>query len=250
MYAANYLFRCGEIRWALDPILLSSRTQAESPTNTISDFERVNFIVFSHRHADHLDIPFLKSIASLNVPWVIPDFLIDELLTEVPLPVSRIIVPKPGEVIEIDGIKIHSFNGLHFEYEIDDITGKTPPRGVSSLSYLFEVNDSRWFFPGDIRTYHPKDLQDVGCVDGVVAHVWLGRKKALEEIPPLFLQFCNFFLKFQTRQILLTHLYEWGRPDSDLWTSRHAEQIISNIKHLNKDSKITYAKMGDCIPIK
>ena len=106
MYAANYLFRWGGTRWAVDPLTISARTSAASPTSPTNDFARCDFIVLTHRHADHLDSNLLKAISGLDIPWVIPEFLLEEVLENLPLPARRIIVPEAGKALVISGIKV------------------------------------------------------------------------------------------------------------------------------------------------
>ena len=40
IYSANYLFRCGGVRWAVDPVTLSSRIPADFPPHPEEDFAK------------------------------------------------------------------------------------------------------------------------------------------------------------------------------------------------------------------
>ncbi len=214
LYSANYLFRWGGARWAIDPLTLSARIPAPYPAQPAIDFECCDFVVLTHRHADHLDLKLLQDIASLDIPWVIPEFLLSEVRHNICLSDSNIIIPKPGESLELSGIKILPLEGSHWEHPHKDQMEGTQNHGVPSYSYLFEASEKKWLIPGDTRSYDPANIPSSGPLSGLISHVWLGRKSALIEPPPLLEQFCNYQLAFDTKRIVLTHLDEWGRDDT------------------------------------
>ncbi len=76
---------------------------------------------------------------------------------EVGLSVEQVLIPSPLQPIVIKGI----------------------PQGVPATASLVEFNGKRWLFPGDTRNYHTGSLPSFGPVDGLVAHMWLGRGCAL-----------------------------------------------------------------------
>jgi hypothetical protein len=245
IYSANYLFRGGGVRWAVDPLTLSSRIPAELPHHLEKDFERTDFIVLTHRHSDHLDKKLLKTISQINIPWLVPEFLLDEVNKIVHLPDHRIIVPTPGKQLEISGIKILPLEGSHWEKTSDMHATETSLHGVPAYSYLFEAHNKKWFIPGDTRTYDPKLIPKMGHLDGLIAHVWLGRKGALKDPPPLLDQFCNYFKMCNSSKIVLTHLDEWGRAESDLWTNDHATMITNLIEQESDQITVITAVTGD-----
>ena len=102
-------------------------------------------------------------------------------------------------------------------------------RGVPATGYLVEFQNKRWLFPGDTRTYDASQLPSFGPVDGLFAHLWLGRGCALMDEPPLLDAFCQFCLDLQPRRIILTHLNEFGRDADDFWDEEHAEKLCSKI---------------------
>jgi hypothetical protein len=245
MYSANYLFRCGDVRWAVDPVTLSSRIPAEDPTHVEEDFEKADFIVLTHRHADHLDKKLLRGISQINIPWVVPEFLLNEVNKIVHLPDHRIIVPTPGEHLEISGIKILALEGSHWEKTGDLNAAETSLHGVPAYSYLFKAQNKKWFIPGDTRTYDLKLIPHIGNLDGLIAHIWLGRNGALLDPPPFLDKFCEYFLGFNNSKIVLTHFDEWGRAESDLWTIFHAEMITHKIRQESSTITVISAVTGD-----
>lgn len=232
MYAANYLFRWGGLRWIVDPLTLAARTEADDPSQPDMDFGKADLVILTHRHADHLDKKLLKEIARKDLLWIIPEFLLDELKGIVDKGKNRVIIPKEGEPIEISGLSILPIEGSHWENELVR-NGQVVLRGVPSFSYLFTANHKNWFLPGDTRTYDITRIPAVGELDGLIAHLWLGRKSALKVNPPLLQSFCEYFLAFKTKQIVISHLFEWGREDADLWQEYHARMVVEKMIELD-----------------
>ena len=83
------------------------------------------------------------------------------------------------------------------------------------MGYLIECCGRRWLVPGDTRTYDASQLPVFDEVDVLFAHVWLGRRSALLDEPPLLDDFCRFCLDLKPHQLILTHLNEFGRDASD-----------------------------------
>lgn len=249
IYAANYLFRWGGARWAIDPLTIAARIPAKYPLFPTKDFAKCDFLVLTHRHADHLDLQLLNKLSDLDILWIIPEFLLDEVRDGMHLPDRRIIVPKSGEPLEISGIKILPLEGSHWENHPKGQMEGIPNHGVPSYSYLFEVDEKKWFIPGDIRSYDRINAPSLGPLDGLISHVWLGRRSALIEPPPLLEEFCNYQLEFDTKRIVLTHLDEWGRDETDLWTAQHADLVINNIHAMAPSISVTYALTGQFVPL-
>jgi hypothetical protein len=78
MYAANYLFRTGGVRWALDPLTLRQRLPY-APEVDISPLAALDYVVLTHHHADHLDLNLLHLLKEFQTRWVVPEFLRDSL---------------------------------------------------------------------------------------------------------------------------------------------------------------------------
>ena len=242
MYSANYLFRTGGVHWAMDPLALNSRLP-QAPTMDIArDLRNLDFILLTHRHKDHLDLDLLRLLRQLPIWWVVPESILPLVQKNVGLSAKHILVPKSLEPIELYGLRITAFDGLHWEDAPDHPDGR---RGVPAAGYLVEVGGKRWLFPGDTRTYDPAGLPNFGPVDVLFAPLWLGRKAALQSHPPLLDDFCRFCLALQPKRIILTHLQEWGRQATDFWDLEHAEQVDSVLKRQVPNLPIEVACMGD-----
>jgi hypothetical protein len=115
------------------------------------------------------------------------------------------------------------------------------------MGYLIECGGKRWLFPGDTRTYQESQFPALDHVDVLFAHLWLGRRSALMDEPPLLDAFCRFFLDLKPRQLILTHLHEFGRDANDYWDESHVQHVSSRFKEINPDIAVTPACMGENI---
>jgi hypothetical protein len=234
-YAANYLFDTAGVHWALDPFALSSRIAGVDPPDYLADFECCSVIVLSHAHKDHLDMNLIRAVQSLPVQWVIPRHMLQTVLDRVSIPSRQIIVPEYGEPIRISGLTLTAFEGLHL----------AEGRGVPSTGYLAEFAGKSWLIPGDTRRYDLASLPVFNGLDGVFAHLWLGRASALMEPPPLLEPFCRFFAGLRTRRIVVTHLHELGRDADDYWDERHFEVVRDRFRELDPRLEVIAAIVGD-----
>lgn len=244
LYSANYLLRTGGTLWAIDPFCLKSRIPETPEVDLRAGLRDLSFVLLTHHHADHLDLALIQALRDQPITWVIPDFLVDEVTRQTGLPRSRVIVPRVQEPLEIAGVGITPFDGLHFEY----LPGR-PPRGVPALGYLAECKGRRLLFPGDTRSYAAGQLPQFGPVDWLFAHLWLGRGCALAPRPPLLEPFCQFFLDLQPRHIAITHLHELGRAPDDYWETAHFERVRERLAQLAPGLPVQSREMGERIEL-
>lgn len=241
-YSANYLFRTNHIRWAIDPLTLNWRI-AESPKMDVArDLRGLSFVLLTHGHKDHLDLDLLSALRDLPITWIVPEFILSKVMKQAGLPREKIIIPSPLEPIELNGIRILPFDGLHWETTSDGTL-----RGVPAMGYLIECNGRRWLFPGDTRNYDASKLPSLEPADILFAHLWLGRGSALMEEPPLLDAFCRFFLDLNPRRLILTHLNEFGRDANDLWDDSHVQRVSSKFNELNPLISVASAYTGEHI---
>jgi len=239
MYSANYLFRTGDVCWALDPLKLNWRLRNSAPGVDISVLRDLSFILLTHRHEDHLDLDLISALKNLSICWVVPEAILSQVLEQGGIQSKRIIVPKPLQPIKLHGIRVTPFVGLHWE-TLPDGTFK----GIPEIAYLVKFTDKRWLFPGDTRNYDASQLPDFGCLDGVFAHIRIGRGCAFIE-PPLLLElFCNFFASHRSTRIVLTHLMEFRRDADDYWDVSHAQTAISFFQTDHRHIEVSYATIG------
>lgn len=233
-YSANYLFHTAGVHWALDPLSLFSRLSLPNPMNFVIDLAPLEAVILTHRHADHLDPDLLSKLVDLPVTWVVPDFLLDELLPIFKGRSARIIVPHQGVPIQIKDLVLIPFEGLHFR----------DGHGVPEMGYLAEFSGKKWAFPGDTRLFPAQELTKHGSLDGIFAHLWLGKKCALYETPPLLEDFCRFFTEPAPSRLVVTHMHEMARKPDDFWDSSHFSQVYAKCQELNPEILVTPAWMG------
>ena len=223
----------------MDPLRLRHRLP-DAQEMPVGDLKELDFILLTHEHRDHLDLNLLHGLQDFPILWIVPEPLLPSVKAEVDIAADRLIVPEPMRTIEINGIRITPFDGLHWEAQ----PGSQSLRGVPAMGYLVECNGKRWLFPGDIRTYEASRLPLFGSVD-VLAHVWLGRGCALMETPPLLEKFCDFNITLQPNRIVLTHLEEFGRCENDYWDCGHVNRICSLVAEKRPDISISFGLIGD-----
>lgn len=247
MYSANYLFRIHGVRWALDPLELNCRLPKTPKMDVARDLNKLDFVLLTHRHGDHLNIPFIRALNHLPILWVVPEDLLPLVQKQAGLSEKQILVPEPLRPIELWNHHITPFNGLHWESAPGNQDGS---RGVPAIGYLVETGSMRLLFPGDSRNYDPHLLPDFGSVDMLFAHLWLGRGMATQSNQPMIQDFCHFCLALKPRRILLTHLQEWGRRISDFWDVEHIESVAKYFRKLDPSIIIEPAIIGDSVQLK
>jgi L-ascorbate metabolism protein UlaG (beta-lactamase superfamily) len=99
IYAANYLFRTAGMRWVMDPITLWARLRMKVPVNLVADLAGLDFLVLTHRHADHYDARLLEALAILPILWVVPEFMLADLHRDV----SAVALSAVGNSLSIPG---------------------------------------------------------------------------------------------------------------------------------------------------
>jgi len=241
-YSANYLFRTNGVRWALDPLTLRRRVLTAPHVNIAEDLSKLEFVLLTHQHADHLDDALIHELRDTSIQWVVPKEIKSKVM-QFGLLERNMIIPEDLKTISIRGVNIVPFEGLHWQKlhreEIVEI------HGVPATSYMVEFNGKRWLFPGDIRDYDVDALPGFGVMDGIFAHLWLGKKCALMEPPPLLDAFCHFFVGLKPKRIVITHLEELGRNALDYWDESHYELVRSQIQQMSPNMDISAAHMGE-----
>lgn len=238
-YAANYLFSIDGFKWALDPFAMSSRISGMPSPGYRRDLAPLSLIVLTHEHNDHLDMSLIAEMAQTKARWVIPSYLLEKIETIASIPHERLTIPRPGEEIVAGPLRVLPFDSLHMHGD----------HGVPETGYLVTFGDQRWLFPGDIRTYEYDRLPSFGRLTGVAAHLWLGKARALEVEPPLSADFCDFYTRFDTERLLISHLNEFGRDEYDLWNESHFDLVKKMIQDRNPNMRVEKALMGDRVDL-
>ncbi len=238
-YSANYLLHTAGIHWALDPLSLFTRVGQGTQPHFTEDLSPLQLIVLSHNHKDHFDQELLSDLCSLALTWIVPEFMLDTVNALCRLEKSRVIIPRTGMPLAFGPLVITPFNAQHSRGE----------HGMLEMGYLIEFSGKRWLFPGDTRSYDASALPQFGRLDGVFAHLWLGKAEALMSAPSLLKDFCQFFNTFDTGRIIISHLYEYGRDADNFWTMQHFRMVKKQLRQFSNRHTISPALMGQKIII-
>ncbi len=245
VYSANYLLRTGGVRWAMDPLTLRRRMPA-APGVDPSTLAGLEFIVLTHRHADHLDPALLHSLREYSPRVIVPPAMLSQVRDEIGVPAEDILVAEHLKPFDLHGIRFTPFYASHWA---PDSTRPGGLRGVPENGYLVEFSGKRWLFPGDTRTYDRSLLPRFGHVDGLLAHLWLGKLKAMEVEASMVDSFCRFCLDLDPGRIFLTHLEELGRDARDYWDEEHAARVLQRFHELAPSLEVTTARMGESFQV-
>ena len=242
-YAANYLFCTNGTRWAIDPLTLKRRLATAQSVEVAESLSSLEFVILTHEHNDHFDNALIYALKDAPIRWVIPRAMLPLVTRATGLSEKKIVVPENLKPISLGNIQVVPFEGMHWEDTIKD--GVAGLKGLPATSYLVEFNGKRWLFPGDVRTYAIDAMPGFGRIDGVFAHLWLGRKCALMEPPPLVNAFCDFYTALKPKRIIVTHLEELGRNALDYWDDIHYGQVQPRFQHVAPDVAVSSAHTGD-----
>lgn len=220
MYSANYLFRSGGVRWAVDPLSLHWRIPTAPRVDLAADLADLKIVLLTHDHKDHLDLELIKALKDLPIQWVVPQFLVEKIHRETKLSPEKMIIPKLIHPLNLQGLTILPFEGQHLIINSDATC-----KGVPEMGYLVESKGRRWLFPGDTRVYDLSRIPKFGGVDVVFAHLWLGHGTALIENEAMSEIFCRFFADLKPKRIMITHLEEFGRDANDFLDEGHAKRV-------------------------
>lgn len=218
MGPANYIFRTGGVNWAVDPAFTVPRDRSSiSCIDPDAVMNSLNFILLTHRHADHFDIELMKRYPHLL--WIVPDHMEEEIRSQADL---NLRIVKDGDTLRMGDIVIHAFSSLHYD------AGTTT--GVAETGYFVEANGHRLLLPGDVRDYDAGRYPKFDRITHFFSHIWLGRGNALnwpcEEYPA---QMARFILSFAPENIYFAHLLECTRPLTDMWTHAHAGLVMDEL---------------------
>lgn len=238
-YAANYLFACNGYRWAIDPFAMSARVSSLQAQDYRVDLAPLSLVLLTHTHNDHLDLALVRNLVDMDVQWVIPSEIQELFVRKIGRTPDEVITPIPGQWITAGPLRLLPFDSLHMRGH----------RGVQEIGYLVEMENQRWLFPGDIRNFDFSGLPGFGRLDVVVAHLWLGKAHALDEFPPLLAEFSDFFTRFETERLIITHLNEFGRDETELWRKEHFDLVRLEILRRCPGMRVEKALMGDQVDL-
>ena len=248
-YAANYLLRTSGIRWAVDPLTVHGRFRGRdskqkdggiSPEE-MQRLQPLSFVLLTHNHADHVDIPLISALKDFPITWVMPEEMREIIREKAGLKDESILTPRRGKAFKLGDIKITAWEGLHRRE--DPFKAHIP-----SNVYLVETGRRKLLFPGDVRTYDSGFIPFSGPVDWIFSHLWLG-VDSMEADLPILPEFCDFALEFNPKNILISHVYEVGRPAGSYWSEEHVEMARECWRTRAPEVKVFTAEIGEKVKL-
>ncbi|HEX4716957.1 MAG TPA: MBL fold metallo-hydrolase [Thermoleophilaceae bacterium] len=146
-------------RLVTDPLLRSRVAHLRRHAAPVRAPEKVDVVLLSHLHYDHLDVPSLRK---LKAPVVAPPGS-ERTLQRLHLEVSELAA---GEQIAVGGAEVTAVRAVH-DGRRSPLAGR---RDDDSIGYLVEGDDQRVYFAGDTEVF--AGMQDFGPLDAALVPIW------------------------------------------------------------------------------
>ena len=239
LHSSSYLFSTGGCKWAVDIVFRNAFALAKTPWQAATLLADMDVMLLTHGHRDHFEEATLGMLRGSKALLVVPDFLEDRVLQ---LGISRenLRIARPGETLQVYGLSITPFVSSHF---------RASGKGVPEYGYYITAPDNpSMVFPVDIRDFSKR--ANLPPADYCFANIWLEDNSA----DPVSWQaqidaFCQYMLRFSTKNIFLTHLYENGRPDDKMWRTEHAEAVSKRLAVLSPETNVLIPPPGEIIKL-
>ena len=243
IHSSSYLFNFNGYRVGMDIAFRNAFFLARTPKKYVDYLKDIHLMVISHSHGDHFEKSLVRMLADTEISWVIPDFMYDMAL-ECGISPEKIYIAKKDEPIKVGKLTLLPFEGRHFRADTK--------RGVLEYGYYVTAEGMPSIvFPVDVRDFSLENLPNIQKADYCFANVWLGDGKGLDAFcEPLVRDFSKFMLKFSDKNMILTHLYENGRKDKDMWRKEHAELVGAKISALSPKTNVFIPACGQVIELK
>ncbi len=243
LQSSSFLFQTNGFRWAMDIAFRNAYELSETPRRAAELLRDLDLMVISHGHEDHFEERTVRALASNELLWLIPDFLVEQALSY-GVRKEKMIIARPDETIGIGPLVIRPFLGRHFR----PVTGK----GTAEYGYHISAEGApSMVFPVDTRDFSLEGLPELPPADYCFANVWLGDKNGFaRDYGDLLDDFSSFMLHFSDRNILFAHLYESNRRNEDMWRDEHAELIARNIHRISPQTNTLLPKPGEIFYLK
>jgi L-ascorbate metabolism protein UlaG (beta-lactamase superfamily) len=156
---STVLIEVGRTRLLTDPLLRSRVVHLRRHANDVAVPDRVDSVLLSHLHHDHLDVPSLRS---LGVPVIGPPGTRRALrargfsVTETPA----------GDEVEVGEARIRAVAAVH--------KGRRWPFAVhgaaDSIGFVIGGESQSVYFAGDTELFD--DMRDLGPIDVALVPIW------------------------------------------------------------------------------
>ena len=239
LHSSSYFFCTGSCKWAVDIAFRCAFNLAKTPWKAADLLADMDVMLLSHGHRDHFEEATLCMLKGSKTLLVIPDFL-EERVVKLGFSPEQLRIARPGEALDICGLHILPFVSSHF---------RPNGKGVQEYGYHITAQGSPSIvLPVDIRDFSKK--ADIPPADYCFANIWLEDDSAdPASWKPLVESFCQYMLRFSAKNILLTHLYENGRPDDKMWRMEHAEAVAQQFSVLSPVTRVLIPQPGEILKL-
>lgn len=234
--ASSYLFQTGDFHWCMDPSFRFAYKLAKSPCQVGELLKKLDLIVITHAHADHFEEETVRRLSQNETKWIIPDFMVEKAKRFGILP-ERMIIARKDERLTVGPLTLCVLSGRHFRPD----TGK----GTEAYGYLIQAEGHpSMAFPADVRDYSVNGLEPIDA-DCCFAHVWMGDRSDLADFGDYPHAFAAFMLNYSKKRLILSHLYENGRKDHQMWRKEHALLLADAAQKQCPEVQMTIPTLGE-----
>lgn len=237
---SSYLFSTNGYKWAMDVSFQTIYHLAETPSCVREYLGGIDCMLLTHAHADHMEESTIRALSDTNIDWVVPEFLVDNVLSFGVRP-EKITAVRAGDEIRVGPLSIRVLEGKHFR--------PGTRSGIDAVGYLISADGAPTLaFPSDVRDYSVADGEEL-CADHCFAHVWL-TDNALD--PEMYIpksrEFAEYMLSKSRKSILLTHL-NINRTEDKRWTLHHARVASDAILERSPETVVRVPRYGEIIDL-
>jgi len=161
---SSYLFSTNGYKWAMDVSFQEIYYLAETPSHVREYLGGIDCMILTHAHGDHMEERTIRVLSDTNIDWVVPEFLVDKILS-FGVRSEKIITVCAGDEISVGPLSIRVLEGKHFR--------PGTRSGIDTVGYLISADGAPTLaFPSDVRDYSVTDGEKLNA-DHCFAHVWL-----------------------------------------------------------------------------
>jgi L-ascorbate 6-phosphate lactonase len=146
---AGFRVEAGGVTFVVDPWLSPHELRLASTPAVELAAEGIDWVLITHEHLDHLDLPFLPIVLerSPQASVVLPASIVDQV-TDV-VEESRVVAVQPGDSLDLGGVNVRvvpAFHGVTMEDAYGD--GSSLGSGPRFVGYVI-AGESRIYHAGD-----------------------------------------------------------------------------------------------------
>ncbi|GAC1375913.1 MAG: MBL fold metallo-hydrolase [Ktedonobacteraceae bacterium] len=151
---ASFVLRGAGMTLLIDPFLSPHEGREVKPPFLAEDCPAIDYILCTHEHIDHMDLPTLQTIMrKLPDTRIVAPRPIVEQITNVGIAPERVVGVQPGEVVNLGGTQIFPVEAVHainFPPVVYNF-GQQESNGLYRfLGYAIKINEVMVYHAGDL----------------------------------------------------------------------------------------------------